>query len=74
MQFNAVVETNHNAVSLWQSLGFTVLTTIPGAFRHPVHGFVGLHVMYRSLAARRPSSRRGTSVAHCSPRGRRVNA
>jgi L-amino acid N-acyltransferase YncA len=54
MQFNAVVETNHNAVSLWKSLGFTVLTTIPDSFRHPVHGFVGLHVMYRSLAAPRP--------------------
>lgn len=49
MQFNAVVETNHNAISLWQSLGFEILTTVPGAFRHPVHGFVGLHVMHRSL-------------------------
>lgn len=54
MQFNAVVETNHNAVSLWKSLGFTVLTTVPGSFRHPVHGFVGLHVMHRSLEAPRP--------------------
>jgi len=49
MQFNAVVETNLNAVGLWQSLGFSVLATVPGAFRHPVHGFVGLHVMHRSL-------------------------
>ncbi|WEO77256.1 GNAT family N-acetyltransferase [Cryobacterium sp. SO2] len=54
MQFNAVVETNHNAVSLWKSLGFTVLATVPASFRHPVHGFVGLHVMYRSLEAPRP--------------------
>jgi GNAT superfamily N-acetyltransferase len=51
MQFNAVVETNVNAVSLWQSLGFSILTTVPAAFRHPVHGLVGLHVMHRSLAA-----------------------
>ncbi|TFD93345.1 GNAT family N-acetyltransferase [Cryobacterium lactosi] len=51
MQFNAVVETNHNAVRLWQSLGFSILATVPGAFRHPVHGFVGLHVMHRSLEA-----------------------
>jgi len=56
MQFNAVVETNHNAVSLWQSLGFNVLTTVPGAFRHPVHGFVGLHVMHRSLEAETPGA------------------
>ena len=49
MQFNAVVETNHNAVSLWQSLGFSILTTIPAAFRHPAHGFVGMHVMHKAL-------------------------
>ncbi|MGY4858665.1 N-acetyltransferase family protein [Cryobacterium sp. AP23] len=54
MQFNAVVETNHNAVSLWKSLGFTVLATVPGSFRHPVHGFVGLHVMHRFLEEPRP--------------------
>lgn len=46
MQFNAVVETNTGAVNLWKSLGFDVLTTIPEAFDHPEHGYVGLHVMY----------------------------
>jgi len=55
MQFNAVVESNHNAVRLWQSLGFTILTTVPGAFVHPVHGYVGLHVMHRSLVAQEPA-------------------
>ncbi len=49
MQFNAVVETNTRAVALWRSLGFTILATVPEAFRHPAHGFVGLHVMHRSL-------------------------
>jgi ribosomal protein S18 acetylase RimI-like enzyme len=49
MQFNAVVETNTNAVSLWQSLGFRILATVPEAFRHPTHGLVGLHLMHRSL-------------------------
>ena len=49
MQFNAVVETNEAAVHLWQALGFEVLGTVPGAFRHPAHGFVGLHVMYLDL-------------------------
>jgi ribosomal protein S18 acetylase RimI-like enzyme len=49
MQFNAVVETNRNAVSLWTSLGFRILATVPEAFRHPVHGLVGLHVMHRWL-------------------------
>ncbi|WP_320773001.1 GNAT family N-acetyltransferase [Streptomyces sp. CRN 30] len=48
MVFNAVVETNP-AVRLWTSLGFTVLGTVPDAFDHPLHGRVGLHVMYRAL-------------------------
>lgn len=49
IQFNAVVETNHAAVRLWQSLGFEILTTVPEAFSHREHGYVGLHVMFRSL-------------------------
>lgn len=48
MVFNAVVETNP-AVDLWLSLGFTVLGTVPEAFRHPRHGLVGLHIMYCRL-------------------------
>jgi GNAT superfamily N-acetyltransferase len=49
MQFNAVVATNVAAVHLWESLGFRIMTTIPGAFAHPTDGFVGLHVMFREL-------------------------
>lgn len=49
MQFNAVVETNASAVRLWQQLGFGIIGTVPGAFDHPVHGYVGLHVMYLSF-------------------------
>lgn len=49
MQFNAVVETNANAVALWQSLGFAILATVPEAFDHPTHGLVGLHLMHRHL-------------------------
>jgi hypothetical protein len=49
MQFNAVVETNEHAVRLWQSLGFTILATVPEAFKHPDHGLVGLHIMHRFL-------------------------
>ena len=49
IQFNAVVETNTAAVRLWRSLGFEVIGTVPGAFRHPTQGYVGLHVMYLSL-------------------------
>ena len=49
VQFNAVVETNAPAVHLWQALGFRIVGTVPGAFRHPAHGYVGLHVMYLDL-------------------------
>jgi hypothetical protein len=37
------------AVRLWQSLGFEILATVPEGFQHPVHGYVGLHIMYRPL-------------------------
>jgi L-amino acid N-acyltransferase YncA len=50
IQFNAVVETNTAAVRLWQSLGFTIVGTVPEAFRSPTQGYVGLHVMYLPLA------------------------
>jgi ribosomal protein S18 acetylase RimI-like enzyme len=49
IQFNAVVETNTAAVRLWQSLGFEVLATVPGAFESRRHGKVGLHVMFLPL-------------------------
>ncbi|MBO0840053.1 MAG: GNAT family N-acetyltransferase [Sciscionella sp.] len=49
MQFNAVVETNDAAVRVYQRLGFVVVGTVPGAFRHPRLGRVGLHVMYAQL-------------------------
>jgi GNAT superfamily N-acetyltransferase len=49
MQFNAVVATNRAAVELYERLGFSVVGTVPGAFEHPEHGRVGLHVMYREL-------------------------
>jgi GNAT superfamily N-acetyltransferase len=50
IQFNAVVETNVAAVRLWQDLGFEIVGTVPGAFRSPEHGYVGLHVMFLPLA------------------------
>ncbi|WP_100444226.1 GNAT family N-acetyltransferase [Glycomyces xiaoerkulensis] len=49
MQYNAVVETNERAVKLWHSLGFETLAVVPDGFRHPVHGLVGMHIMYRLL-------------------------
>ncbi len=49
MQFNAVVETNITAVSLWRSLGYEIVGTAPESFAHPEHGLVGLHMMFQRL-------------------------
>ncbi len=49
MQFNLVVASNERAVRLWQHLGFRLVGTLPGAFRHRRLGFVDAFVMYREL-------------------------
>jgi ribosomal protein S18 acetylase RimI-like enzyme len=49
MQFNCVVSTNTRAVELWQAHGFEIVGRLPGAFEHPVTGFVDAFVMYRML-------------------------
>lgn len=49
MQFNFVVSTNEGAVRLWRKMGFVVVGTLPGAFRHPQRGFVDAFVMFKQL-------------------------
>jgi ribosomal protein S18 acetylase RimI-like enzyme len=49
MQFNFVVSTNTSAIKLWKQLGFKIVGTLPGAFRHPGKGYVDVYVMFRSL-------------------------
>jgi ribosomal protein S18 acetylase RimI-like enzyme len=49
MQFNFVVSTNDRAVRLWTALGFATVGRLPGAFLHPLRGYVDALVMYRSL-------------------------
>lgn len=49
MQFNLVAVSNEGAVRLWKKLGFEVVGTLPGAFRHPSRGFIDAHVMYKTL-------------------------
>jgi RimJ/RimL family protein N-acetyltransferase len=49
MQFNLVVATNVRAVRLWQHLGFEIVGTLRGAFRHSQLGDVDAHVMYKRL-------------------------
>jgi len=51
MQFNFVVSTNTSALRLWRRLGFEIVGTLPGAFRHRDKGYVDAYVMFRSLAA-----------------------
>jgi L-amino acid N-acyltransferase YncA len=49
MQYNLVVSTNKGAIILWQELGFTIIGTLPRAFRHKELGFVDAVVMYKLL-------------------------
>ena len=49
MQYNIVVATNSSAVALWQSMGFAIVGTLPGVFRHLKLGPVDAYVMFRTL-------------------------
>ena len=49
MQFNSVVSTNTGAIALWQRCGFSIVGTVPLAFRHARAGLVDIHVMHRLL-------------------------
>lgn len=49
MQFNYVVSTNSAAVMLWKKLGFSIVGTLPKAFRHKRLGHVDAYVMYQLL-------------------------
>jgi L-amino acid N-acyltransferase YncA len=49
MQFNFVVSTNTRAIALWQRLGFSIVGTVPDAFRHTTMGPVAIHIMHRRI-------------------------
>ena len=51
MQFNLVAATNERAIRLWLRLGYRVVGTLPGAFRHRRLGFVDALVFYKTLVA-----------------------
>jgi ribosomal protein S18 acetylase RimI-like enzyme len=52
MQYNLVVETNTNAISLWEKMGFETMGRLPKAFKHPEQGLVDARVMYKWLSSR----------------------
>lgn len=49
MQFNLVVRTNEASVHLWKKMGFGIIGTLPGAFKHPTQGYVDAFIMYKVL-------------------------
>ena len=51
MQYNLVVKTNEPSVHLWQKMGFEIVGTLPGAFRHAELGYVDAYIMYKELVS-----------------------
>jgi L-amino acid N-acyltransferase YncA len=49
MQFNIVIKSNENAVTLWKKVGFEIIGEIPNAFNHPRLGMTNAYIMYRAL-------------------------
>lgn len=49
MQYNLVVSTNKAAVYLWKKMGFSIVGTLPMAFRDPELGDVEAYVMFQKL-------------------------
>lgn len=49
MQFNAVASDNLAANSLYSSLGFVLLGSVPGGFRRPDGSFQEINLYYRAL-------------------------
>lgn len=49
MQFNVVVATNKISISLWKSLDFKIIGTVPKGFKHFEKGLVDIHIMHRFL-------------------------
>ncbi len=49
MQFNSVVSTNTIVVRIWQGLGYSIIGTIPDAYKHKQLGFVGSYIMFKQF-------------------------
>lgn len=49
MKFNLVVSTNVAAVKAWKKAGMEIIGAVPGAFCHPLRGFVDAYVMFKAL-------------------------
>ena len=49
IQFNFVVSSNAPALSLYKRLGFAIVGTLPGAFRHSTLGYIDAHVLFKVL-------------------------
>lgn len=51
MQFNAVVASNTRAISLYESLGFVRIGTIPGGFRNIGDEYEDMHIFFHDVPA-----------------------
>lgn len=51
MQFNFVVANNTVALTLWKSLGFSVIGTIPNGYHYQRTRYEDAYIMYKDLTA-----------------------
>ena len=49
LQFNAVVASNHSAISLYQKCGFTTVGIIPGGYRRGNGDYEDIYIMFYDL-------------------------
>lgn len=49
MRINMVVSSNVAALRVCRAVGFQVLCTLPGAFKHPTRGLLDTHIMFIDL-------------------------
>lgn len=45
-----MITTNETAIRLWQKLGFKIVGTLPGAFKHKKYGLVDAFILYKWLS------------------------
>ena len=49
MQYNLVVSTNTSAINLWKKHGFSIIATLPHAYKSLTRGFVDAYILFKKF-------------------------